>query len=300
MIAERGEISPNDEVNIYNIITDIKFASEIRIPGFSQRGIKFSLDELNRLVLIKIEVPQVPRSVGYFVIDDQFSNYDQLWRNYLDILELMLRFADTDFINSPILYIKNQAEGEYLEIISYIEYGGRGSKIFYLSYPGTISDFVNSTFRQFVSLRERLDLDKLLMYYIMMKNTGFVDNSYLLACVFMEGLKYSFAKNIKNYTYNESRHKFEKFSGGFYQFEELIHELYDEYGITNRNTSFIRYRNEVVHEGKISSISFEEVLREKMKLQITIEHLLLNMLKYEGLYFDRSSRQWVDYNSIIT
>ncbi|VVB69060.1 Uncharacterised protein [uncultured archaeon] len=300
LIADRGEISNDDEVNIYYIITDIKFASERRIPGFIEPGIKFSLDKLNNLVLIRSEALHVPLSVGYFAVSDEFSNYGRKWENYLDILQLMFRFAATDFINLPVLYIKNRNGGEHLEITAYIEYGGRGSKIFYLSYPGSISDFVNSTFDQFILMREKLDLDKLIMYYIMMRNTGFVDNSYLLGCIFIEGLKYSFAKNIKNYGYDNTKHKFIRSTGVSYNFRELLQELYDEYHIRHGSTSFIRYRNEVVHEGKISSISFDDILREKMELQITIDHLLLKILKYNGLYWDRPSREWVDYSSITT
>jgi len=150
-------------------------------------------------------------------------------------------------------------------------------------------------------MRQKLDLDKLIMYYIMMKNSHFVDNSYLLGCVFMEGLKYSFAKNIKRIPYDARAHKFLKPDGKTkYNFDELIRLLYSEFNINHGSTAFIRYRNEVIHEGAISSIGFHDILLEKEELEITIEHLLLNILKYEGLYWDKPSSQWVDYKSIGT
>ena len=134
-----------------------------------------------------------------------------------------------------------------------------------------------------------------------MKNTSFVDNSYLLGCVFMEGLKYSFAKNIKRYPYNARAHKFLKPDGvAKYSFEDLINKLYEHFHIADGDTTFIKYRNEVIHEGVLSSISFEEILAKKRDLEITIEHLLLNILKYDGNYWDKPSGEWVDYKSIAT
>lgn len=300
LIAERGEIKTTDNVNIYNIITDLEFADERRISGFKERGIKFKLDELKDLVLIKSSIPQVPRCVGYFAVADTLSGFETKWRDLLDHLLLTLRFAASNFINTPIIYINNSNGGERIEVTSCIENVGRGSSIFYLGYPGTISDLINSTFRQFISLRKDLDLDKLLMYYIMMKNSRFVDNTYLLGCVFMEGLKYSFARNIKKISYDAAAHKFLKSDGKTkYNFDELITLLYSHFDINHGSKAFIKYRNEVIHEGAISSIAFENILSEKQELEITIEHLLLNILKYDGLYWDKLSRQWTDYSSIV-
>ena len=61
---------------------------------------------------------------------------------------------------------------------------------------------------------------------------------------------------------------------------------------------FIRFRNEVIHQGAISSIPFEEIIIEKNKLEMIIEHLLLNILQYDGIYWDRLSNEWVEYKSL--
>ena len=300
LIAERGEIKPTDNVDIYYVITDIDFASERRIEGFRERGIKFNINLLKNIMLIKSNNIQVPRSVGYFALSDVFSAINEKWRNIFDILLLILKFAASDFISHPVMYVTNHSGGERIEAASCMEYNGKGSNIFYLGYPGTISGLVESTFEQFASLRSNLDLDKLIAYYVMMKHSRFVDTKYLLGCIFMEGLKYSFSKNIKRITYDEQRHGFKKSDGSNYAFKELIDLLYREYNITNGSTTFIKYRNEVVHEGALSSISFEEIILKEQELETTIEHLLLNILKYDGLYWDRSSREWVEYNTIIT
>ncbi|HPA98311.1 MAG TPA: hypothetical protein PLQ24_06825, partial [Methanothrix sp.] len=64
LAANRGEINEDDNINIYNVLTDVEFASEVKIDGFRDRGVKFILDELKDLVLIKTNISQVPRSVG--------------------------------------------------------------------------------------------------------------------------------------------------------------------------------------------------------------------------------------------
>jgi hypothetical protein len=261
LIIKRGEISSTDRVNIYKILTDINFAGEVRVAGFSEYAVKFSTDQLKDLILIKSNVPQVPRSAGYFEITDTYENYSDKWFDIIDNLLLLFRFAASNMINFPVIYIKNSQGDELIEITSYITEGGRGSSIFYLSYPGTLSKLVDSTYNNLASSRLTLDLDKLILYYIMMKNTSFVDNEYLLGCVFMEGLKYSFAKNIKNYTLNGE--KFIKTNGKPYYFKELIDEVYQYFNVKCGDTDFIRYRNEVIHQGAISSIPFEEILLKK-------------------------------------
>jgi hypothetical protein len=299
LICKHGEISNTDNVKIFNIVTGIKFAGAHHIDGLSEFAVKFNHSELKDLLLIKSNISQVPNSVGYFETSDIFSNYATTWVDRFNNLLLLLRFAASNMINFPLIYISKSEGNELIEITSYIKDGGQGSSIFYLDYPGELKKIVDSTYGNLVALRHVLDLDKLILYYIMMKNTIFVDNKYLLGCVFMEGLKYSFANNVKHYTpykngfINPAKSKNEKFT-----FEELITEIYQTYKITKDDKSFIKYRNEVIHQGAISSISFETLLAKKAELEALIEHLLLNILEYNGLYWDRSSKSWVNYKSL--
>jgi hypothetical protein len=298
LVAKRGEISSKDLVNIYKIVTDINFAGEVRVSGLKEYAVKFTTEEIKDLILVKSSIPQVPRSVGYFDIADTYENYNNILDKIFDNLLLLFEFAASNIINFPVTYISNSLGDEFIEITPYVEEGGKGSSVFYLSYPGTLSKIVDSTYNSLVSLRETLDLDKLILYYIMIKNTRFVDNSYLLCCVFMEGLKYSFAKNLKNY--KTTRDKFLKVDGTSYSFKELIEEIYDFYNIKKGDIGFIRFRNEVIHQGAISSIPFKDIIVEKGKLEMVIEHLLLNILHYDGIYWDRTSGEWVEYKSLIT
>jgi hypothetical protein len=61
---------------------------------------------------------------------------------------------------------------------------------------------------------------------------------------------------------------------------------------------FIVYRDEILNHGGVTSIPFEDFLINKKKLESVIEQLLLNMLNFDGLYWDRVSKQWVEYKSL--
>ena len=201
--------------------------------------VKFTIDELKDLMLVKSNISQVPRSVGYFETTDVYGNYETIWADRFNNLLLLFRFAASNMINFPVVYINNSQGGELIEITNYIREGGRGSSIFYLDYPGALSGMVDSTFRKVVSLRRDLDLDKLILYYIMMKNTSFIDNKYLLGCVFMEGLKYSFAKHVKGYT-QKGDYFYKTDNKTRYNFGELIDEVYNNYNIKKGDRGFLK------------------------------------------------------------
>jgi len=296
LIAKHGKISSTDRVNIYKIVTDINFAGDIHVPGLREFVVKFTTDKLKPLMLIKSNIPEIPRSVGYFEVVDTYDNYNKIWEDIFDNLLLLFKFAASNIINFPVIYIRNSLGDELIELTPYIIGSGNGSSIFYLSYPGALSELVDSTFTNLVSLRDTLDLDKAILNYVEMKNHRFTESAYLHGCVLVAGLAYFYAKNVKKYTQEGNRTL--KSSGNYYSFEELIDELYRHYDITNFDMNFIKYRDEILNQGGLYSISFENIILEKLKFEAIIEHLLLNILQFDGLYWDRSSRQWVEYKSI--
>ena len=129
-----------------------------------------------------------------------------------------------------------------------------------------------------------------------MKNIRYVDVGYLQGCVFMGGLAYYFAKNIMKY--NLEGNKIFRSDEGCDNFKVLIEKLYKYFNIKNGDLDFIRYRDEILNQGGITSIPFEDVLINKRKLETVIEHLLLNILNFDGLYWDRASKHWVEYKSL--
>lgn len=297
LICKRGKISSTDRVNIYKIITDINFAGDVPIAGLQEFAVKFKRDELKPLMLIKSNIPKIPRSVGYFELADTYGNLNKIWDGVFNDLLLLFKFAASNVINFPVTYINNSQGDELIELTPYITEGGRGSSIFYLSYPGALSDLVDSTFASISSFRDTLMLDKAIQNYVEMKNHKYVESAYLHGCVLITGLTYFFAKNIREYTQTED--KILKSDGTAYSFKELLEELYGYFRIADFDMDFVKYRDEILNYGGIYSIPFEVILLEKIKLETMIEHLLLNILRFEGLYWDRSSRQWVEYKSTL-
>ncbi len=93
MTGRRGKISSTDRVNIYKIVTDIDFAGDVRVAGLSEFAVKFNSDRLKDLLLIKSNIPEIPRSVGYFEVNDTYNNYNASWIDIFGNLLLLFKFA---------------------------------------------------------------------------------------------------------------------------------------------------------------------------------------------------------------
>lgn len=295
--ANRGQINIGDEVTMFKLLTGISFAADQfeEVCGVKERKvINFNPNDLKDIILVKSQFPKRPEINGYFAVKGSIDNIEMTFKQTFDNIEFLLNFAASNFIALPITYIRSST-AEKLEIRPGINETGRGSSILYLQYPGTLSNFINSTYEQYKNLCNVLDLQKLFHYYIMMKNTGFLENAYLLGSVFMEGLKYSYAKN--KYKIDTNGFFLKPNTNKTFTFIELIKEIYQTYGIKKGDTEFIKYRNEVIHRGDIS-LPFPDLLDKVIQLEITIEHLILNILNYNGLYWDRTRGSWIDYKLV--
>jgi len=134
--------------------------------------------------------------------------------------------------------------------------------------------------------------------------TGYPETRILLGSVLMEGVKYAYAEHYKQYP-RDSNDFFLKPDGQRYSFRALIEEVYDEFGLKNGDTGFIQYRNEVVHQGRLSSLSRAQTKALASGLERTIEHRLLRILAYKGDYWDPTATEasgrpgvWVDFASV--
>lgn len=96
--------------------------------------------------------------------------------------------------------------------------------------------------------QKKLDLDILIHYYVLLKNTGYPETRVLLGSVLMEGVKYAYAAHYKQYPRDKNGF-FLKPDRKKYSFRDLIKEVYDEFDLKHGDTGFIQYRDEVVHRG---------------------------------------------------
>jgi len=265
-----------------------------------RQRVTFATPALRPLTLVRDEVDSVPEATGYFVLRDTFAAIDAKWDEIFDHLYWLLALAASHLVGFPITYIEGP-HGSRLQLHGtqrQRESTSSSQSLIPLDWPYAVSRFLDSTFDQYVSLHDRLDLKKLIEYYIAMQATGTVEIQYLLGSVFMEGLKYSYAHTYKGYERAKDG-RFKQADGSRYTFAALMEEIYKEFGITQGPLDFVGYRDEVVHEGRFTS-PFPLMMEKTDQLKEMIEHLLLRMLHYDGEYYDRKSRRLVDFKSLTT
>lgn len=304
--AQQGQIADGDTVTLRQILTTIAFgADDMRVVG--QAGVRpvvtFTPTDLAGLTVVRARVPQVPRATGYIEVVDSYTATQTRWPDVINRLRALMNLTANDFVGLPILYIAGP-KGKRLVLRAIYKETGNRESIFPITWPQALSRLVNSTYEQYVTLEGAFDFPRLFHYYIMMRNTGYPENKYILGSVFMEGLKHCYAKNYRGY---------KKYGGSWkkpvalrkdpkdktYRFKELVEEIYAEFGIQHGDTSFVDYRNEVIHQGEISSITnFPDLRKSATALEVTIEHTILKMLHYDGEYADRATGKWVEFRTI--
>lgn len=128
-----------------------------------------------------------------------------------------------------------------------------------------------------------------------MANQEFIEVKILIGCVWMEAIKYEYASNIAKYKKDNNGYFLKPNSSKKFSFEELIKEVYTYFNISNSDVSFVEYRNEVIHEGKIS-LSFEDKKNLFNLLVCSIESIMLKILNYKGRIRDRFKGEYVEFS----
>jgi hypothetical protein len=164
-----------------------------------------------------------------------------------------------------------------------------------------VAAFMNTALQQYPQLESALELPRLIDYYCLSVEASFGELKFILAGVFMEGLKFYWAKNVAGYSTDKKAsgliRGFEKAktSGGrsvHYTFEELIVAAYAHYGL-HPTFTFIEDRNALFHTGapgaaQLGAAPLWPVIRPELeKLYQQIDHFLLTILGYSG-----SVRRW--------
>ncbi|MBP8945798.1 MAG: hypothetical protein KBG25_07885 [Paludibacteraceae bacterium] len=294
---KNGIIDKEALAQIYVILTTIEFCGNefIEIDGKRDRALnKFTLPPSIELSLINYKFQGISNSTGFIKLTTTINKWETEWPEIIKRLYYILSFSASNFVSMPLTYFIYDDGSKKIEMHSSSQETGRGSSIFYLKHPGVMYNVINTIYPNYFKHEQALDLNKLFHYYIMMKNTHYLENAYLLGCVFMEGVKHSYAKKYKNYPENKGGY-FLKAPNRIYTFKELIKEVYNEFRLRDGDEEFIKYRNEVIHQGSID-LPFPEMERQKEQLEITIEKLLLNILGFKGEYYwDRESNDWIKY-----
>lgn len=319
--STRGpKIREDEEIRVWVPLENIK------IDNHGART--FDSASLDRLILKDDSVKYFINSTGYFFIEDHYNSIDNRWKNILFNISDLLTFFTSNFIHLRIYVIlgsKNNAEFRVKPLNSTT---GAGSSIFWPDYPGEAFNFINSTYDNYSLFKTKLNLTQAINYFVWMKNASYYDSSkYLFGAIFMETLKYGFAKFYKEY--QEKDHRFIKpGKRDKYNFKELVIEIFNEFEldinliqrkfykssglgpIINSRLygslffgkgiieNLVDHRNNVIHEGNIK-LDNKSLIKQMNYLEWIIEILLIKILGVDCLYWDPAENKWVQSKDFI-
>ena len=221
-----------------------------------------------------------------------------------DKLTFLLSFAEGRRVRCPYL-LAWAGEGRYvLHLLNpplRTRNAGAGGVI-RIEYPGPLESFLRRAWTAWDRHNGSLNLPRLIDYYLLALDQQFAESRMLIASVWMEAMKYQYATGVMGYTRKKPGAKFNKpGKKETYDFAELVAEVYDYYGVKDAygnvdgDTGFIAYRNEVVHEGRLDSVTLERRVELSESLLWTIERLMLNVLDYRGTVYSRIVGREIDY-----
>jgi len=219
----------------------------------------------------------------------------------VDKLSYLLSFAAAQFVGFPWQGVWNDDESIYhIRFRDLIEPYTTGASIFHLKYPGILQNYLERAWSawdkhtDWDKHTEQLDLPALIDLYVLLKDQSHIETRMLIGSVWMEAIKYQYAKNVAGYQQNENDF-FLNPNGKKFSFKELLKEVYKHYNVPNGDLSFIPYRNEVVHQGKITKLSVPGQPDPSEGLIRSIEYTLLMILEYEGEMRDEESKKYIKF-----
>ena len=228
------------------------------------------------------------KEIGYCQFDATHS-LDADWA-ILDRLCSLLSLAYTRFISVPWYCRFDQESPIFVRLVS-SGFPGTAGNTLYVTHPAQISDLIRNAWQRWGGILSGLNVTRLINQYILTRGQEFIEASLILGSIWMEALKYQYAKNIKRYK-QDSGGYFLKPSGKPYGFKELLEEAFEHFGVAPPSADFItKVRNPIIHNGTLS-ISLSEQIEEKYKMVETIEAFLLKVLDFQGLRWDRKQDKW--------
>jgi len=304
--AKNGKIESLETVQLYKILEC--YGDKKKIDS----EYVFKPDDLQNLKFICLPLEDLEYSIGYFLLEDTYENIKSREEELTDNLYNLLSFFVANFVSLRLSILigpkGTEINGSTINTMS----SGKGSSIFYHERANELSNYLNSTYDNYVLYKESLGLKAVFRHYIRMKDSNHTEPILLYGSILFECLKYHYAK-YKNYIEVNNRfiktsanHKVELKSSGKYKpierlypidkysFKELVEEIYDEFKVVNRDTNFIKYRNGVVHQG-IFDVPFIESKIILKDLEKSITETIFNILQFKGLYSELDSYNWVNY-----
>lgn len=223
----------------------------------------------------------------------KISEFNNSGRKLIDKLCSLLSSVSANFVDSPYRVLWKDDEN-YMIQIHPCKFSNKGVGVFEITTPGIVQNYLINAWSAWDNYIGKIDLPSLIDYYVLIENQEIIEVKMLVGCVWMEAIKYEYASNIAKYKKNKGGYFLKPNSSKRFSFKELIQEVYRHFGISNGDLSFIIYRNEIVHQGKIS-LPFEGKFDIYNKLIYSIENIMLIILDYKGDIWDRFKRNPVKF-----
>lgn len=288
LTIQKGKIDEENEVEIF---------SALRIKDFS--GEEF--DQNNRLKFVSknarlysVPIPEISNCRGYLYFPMKMSEFNNYGENLINKLCSLLSFVSANFVDSTTYRVLWKDRENYMIQIYPGKFSNKGDGVFRIEYPGIVQNYLKSAWISWDNYIDKINLPSLIDYYVLLKNQEVIEIKILVGCVWMEAIKYEYASNIAKYEKDNGGYFLKPKSSTKFKFKELVQEVYNYFKINNGDLSFIDYRNEIVHQGKISR-SFEDKLDLSDRLIYSIENIMLKILDYKGDIWDRIRREWVKF-----
>lgn len=289
---KRGSIIETDDIEIYSLYA----IPEIGGALFDENGSRCinPLDYIESGArLYSTLTPDYENCNAYSYIPMKYSRYTSEWNKIITKLQYLLRLFTANYVSSPYSLIYKDENNYEIELFA-IESLQTGSGIFYLKFPNIVTNFLQTAWKEWDILIPAFPLSAYIDYYVIIANLNHYEGKMIVACVLMEAIKHDFAKNLKSYA-QDSKGFFLKPAGGKYGFRDLVQEVYNHFNVVSGDLTFITYRNEVIHQGKISIPTFSAKYDQFLLLISSIEKILLNMFNYKGQIWNRFEEKYVEY-----
>jgi len=155
-----------------------------------------------------------------------------------------------------------------------------------------VREFLESTWRAYLELREPRKLDVAFEYFVLSQKPGYpIELKLVTAFVLLENLRHTFAKQ-EGYPWIKRRFRekgvTEANAGAEVGFKEMLMRMFQAVGMKPDLELIVSLRNELIHEG-VSPLSTEEHFEAHRACQDLIREYLLRLLGYRGPYFPFSS-----------
>lgn len=220
--AKNGNIQKKEIVKQYKLVENL---NKFKWPN------KFNTGPLKGLELVPEKYFLFPYSSGFFILKDSYENIKKKWERSFDNIFYLLSFYSSNFISVRVSFINGN---NYKEFTAQCLSKPLNSAMSNFREDSTY-EFLNFSYTNFLNLKNQLNLDLVINYYVQMKQENFIEIKYLMGSILLETFKYAYASLYKNY----------KKSGDYflkpgtkerYHFKELIYEMFSEFNISISNT----------------------------------------------------------------